>query len=403
MTTADVPAGPLTDLRVVEMGQLLAGPFCGQLLADFGAEVIKLESPGVGDPMRQWGREKAHGKSLWWPVVARGKKSVTCNLRSPEGQDLARQIIAEADVVVENFRPGTLERWGLGVEELHKINPGLIVARVSGYGQSGPYSARAGFGSIGEAMGGIRYVTGDPTNAPSRAGISLGDSLAAVFATIGVLAALHHREKTGVGQVVDSAIYEAVLAMMESLLPEWAIGGYQRERTGSVLPNIAPSNVYPTKEDSMILVAANQDSVFGRLATAMDRTDLIDDPRYRDHASRGLNMDELDELIASWTVERGTDELLELLHEAGVPAGRIYTASDMFADPHFAAREAIVKLAHPDFGEFPMHGVFPKLSKTPGAVRHAGPALGEHNADIYGALLGLTDSDQAALAERGTI
>ncbi|ORM25981.1 CoA transferase [Williamsia sp. 1135] len=403
MTTADAPAGPLTDLRVVEMGQLLAGPFCGQLLADFGAEVIKLESPGVGDPMRQWGREKAHGKSLWWPVVARGKKSVTCNLRSPEGQDLARRIIAEADVVVENFRPGTLERWGLGVEELHEINPGLIVARVSGYGQSGPYSARAGFGSIGEAMGGIRYVTGDPTNAPSRAGISLGDSLAAVFATIGVLAALHHREKTGVGQVVDSAIYEAVLAMMESLLPEWAIGGYQRERTGSVLPNIAPSNVYPTKEDSMILVAANQDSVFGRLATAMDRTDLIDDPRYRDHASRGVNMDELDELIASWTAERGTDELLELLHEAGVPAGRIYTASDMFADPHFAAREAIVKLAHPDFGEFPMHGVFPKLSKTPGAVRHAGPALGEHNADIYGALLGLTDSDQAALAGRGTI
>ncbi|WP_207842519.1 CaiB/BaiF CoA transferase family protein [Williamsia soli] len=403
MTTADAPAGPLTDLRVVEMGQLLAGPFCGQLLADFGAEVIKLESPGVGDPMRQWGREKAHGKSLWWPVVARGKKSVTCNLRSPEGQDLARQIIAEADVVVENFRPGTLERWGLGVEELHEINPGLIIARVSGYGQSGPYSARAGFGSIGEAMGGIRYVTGDPTNAPSRAGISLGDSLAAVFATIGVLAALHHREKTGVGQVVDSAIYEAVLAMMESLLPEWAIGGYQRERTGSVLPNIAPSNVYPTKEDSMILVAANQDSVFGRLATAMDRTDLIDDPRYRDHASRGVNMDELDELIASWTAERGTEELLELLHEAGVPAGRIYTASDMFADPHFAAREAIVKLAHPDFGEFPMHGVFPKLSKTPGAVRHAGPALGEHNADIYGALLGLTDSDQAALVERGTI
>jgi formyl-CoA transferase len=231
----------------------------------------------------------------------------------------------------------------------------------------------------------------------------LGDSLAAVFATIGVLAALHHREKTGVGQVVDSAIYEAVLAMMESLLPEWAIGGYQRERTGSVLPNIAPSNVYPTKEDSMILVAANQDSVFGRLATAMDRPDLIDDPRYRDHASRGVHMEELDELIASWTAERGTDELLEALHEAGVPAGRIYTARDMFADPHFAARDAIVKLAHPDFGEFPMHGVFPKLSETPGAVRHTGPELGQHNADIYGVLLGLTESDQAALAERGTI
>lgn len=403
MTEGTASAGPLTDLRVVEMGQLLAGPFCGQLLADFGAEVIKLESPGSGDPMRQWGREKPHGKSLWWPVVARGKKSVTCNLRTPEGQDLARQIIAKADVVVENFRPGTLERWGLGVDQLQEINPGLIVARVSGYGQTGPYSARAGFGSIGEAMGGIRYITGDPGSVPSRAGISLGDSLAAVFATVGVLAALHHREKTGRGQLVDSAIYEAVLAMMESLLPEWAIGGYQRERTGSVLPNIAPSNVYPTKSDDMILVAANQDSVFGRLATAMNRTELIDDPRYRDHASRGANMAELDDLIADWTRSYEAGELLDLLHEAGVPAGKIYTASDMFNDPHFAARDAIVKLAHPDFGEIPMHGVFPKLSETPGGVRHPGPALGQHNHAIYGGLLGLTDAEQTAFTERGVI
>ena len=403
MTEETVSAGPLTDLRVVEMGQLLAGPFCGQLLADFGAEVIKLESPGSGDPMRQWGREKPHGKSLWWPVVARGKKSVTCNLRTPEGQDLARQIIAKADVVVENCRPGTLERWGLGVDQLQEINPGLIVARVSGYGQTGPYSARAGFGSIGEAMGGIRYITGDPGSVPSRAGISLGDSLAAVFATVGVLAALHHREKTGRGQLVDSAIYEAVLAMMESLLPEWAIGGYQRERTGSVLPNIAPSNVYPTKSDDMILVAANQDSVFGRLATAMNRTELIDDPRYRDHASRGASMAELDDLIADWTRSYEAGELLDLLHEAGVPAGKIYTASDMFNDPHFAARDAIVKLAHPDFGEIPMHGVFPKLSETPGGVRHPGPALGQHNHAIYGGLLGLTDAEQTAFTERGVI
>ena len=403
MTEGTASAGPLTDLRVVEMGQLLAGPFCGQLLADFGAEVIKLESPGSGDPMRQWGREKPHGKSLWWPVVARGKKSVTCNLRTPEGQDLARQIIAKADVVVENFRPGTLERWGLGVDQLQEINPGLIVARVSGYGQTGPYSARAGFGSIGEAMGGIRYITGDPGSVPSRAGISLGDSLAAVFATVGVLAALHHREKTGRGQLVDSAIYEAVLAMMESLLPEWAIGGYQRERTGSVLPNIAPSNVYPTKSDDMILVAANQDSVFGRLATAMNRTELIGDPRYRDHASRGANMAELDDLIADWTRSYEAGELLDLLHEAGVPAGKIYTASDMFNDPHFAARDAIVKLAHPDFGEIPMHGVFPKLSETPGGVRHPGPALGQHTRAIYGDLLGLTDAEQTAFTDRGVI
>jgi formyl-CoA transferase len=397
------PTGPLSDLRVVEMGQLLAGPFCGQLLADFGAEVIKLEPPGVGDPMRQWGREKAHGKSLWWPVVARNKKSVTCNLRSDEGQALARRIIADADIVVENFRPGTLERWGLGFDDLRETNPRLIMARVTGYGQSGPYSPRAGFGSIGEAMGGIRYVTGNPDLPPSRAGISLGDSLAAVFATIGVLTAVHHRQNTGRGQLVDSAIYEAVLAMMESLLPEWDIGKYQRERTGSVLPNIAPSNVYPTLGGEMILVAANQDSVFGRLATAMDRADLITDPRYRDHESRGKNMTELDDLVAEWTSTRETDQVLDVLHEAGVPAGRIYTARDMFDDPHFAAREAIVRLAHPDFGEIPMANVAPKLSDSPGSVRHPGPDLGEHNSEIYGRLLGVTESDQEALAARGVI
>ncbi|GGG19435.1 succinyl-CoA--D-citramalate CoA-transferase [Rhodococcoides trifolii] len=400
---SETPTGPLSDLRVVEMGQLLAGPFCGQLLADFGAEVIKLEPPGTGDPMRQWGREKPHGKSLWWPVVARNKKSVTCNLRSDEGQALARKIIADADIVVENFRPGTMERWGLGFDELRELNPKLIMARVTGYGQSGPYSPRAGFGSIGEAMGGIRYVTGNPEMPPSRTGISLGDSLAAVFATIGVLTALHHRERTGRGQLVDSAIYEAVLAMMESLLPEWELGGYQRERTGSVLPNIAPSNVYPTLGGEMILVAANQDSVFGRLVTAMDRTDLIEDPRYRDHAARGVNMTELDDIVSAWTATRETDAVLDVLHEAGVPAGRIYTARDMFDDPHFKAREAIVRLAHPDFGEIPMANVAPKLSESPGSVRHPGPELGEHNSDIYGGLLGVSESDRDVLAARGII
>ncbi|MCJ0891515.1 CaiB/BaiF CoA-transferase family protein [Rhodococcus sp. ARC_M5] len=400
---SEATPGPLSDLRVVEMGQLLAGPFCGQLLADFGAEVIKLEPPGKGDPMRQWGREKPHGKSLWWPVVARNKKSVTCNLRTEEGQALARNIIGKSDIVVENFRPGTLERWGLGYEDLRTLDPRLIMARVTGYGQDGPYSPRAGFGSIGEAMGGIRYVTGNPDLPPSRAGISLGDSLAAVFATIGVLTAVHHRERTGRGQLVDSAIYEAVLAMMESLLPEYEIGGYQRERTGSVLPNIAPSNVYPTKGGEMILVAANQDSVYARLVTAMGRADLVSDPRYVDHASRGVNMEELDAIIGAWTAELGTDEVLDILHAAGVPAGRIYTARDMFDDPHFAAREAIVRLAHPDFGEIPMAGVVPKLSDSPGAVRHAGPELGEHNSDIYGSLLGLTEAERAALVDRGII
>lgn len=395
--------GPLSDLRVVEMGQLLAGPFCGQLLADFGAEVIKLEPPTTGDPMRQWGREKPHGKSLWWPVVARNKKSVTCNLRSEEGQDLARKIIGQSDIVVENFRPGTLERWGLGFDALREVNPRLIMARVTGYGQDGPYAPRAGFGSIGEAMGGIRYVTGNPDMPPSRSGISLGDSLAAVFATIGILVAAHHRENTGRGQLVDSAIYEAVLAMMESLLPEYEIGGYQRERTGSVLPNIAPSNVYPARSGEMILVAANQDTVFARLASAMGRDDLVTDPQYRDHESRGKNMEVLDALIGAWTATHETEQLLDILHEAGVPAGRIYTARDMFDDPHFAARDAIVRLAHPDFGEIPMAGVVPKLSDSPGSVRHAGPELGEHNNDIYGGVLGLTGSERDSLAERGII
>ena len=394
---------PLAGLRVTELGTLLAGPFCGQLLGDFGAEVIKVEEPGKGDPMRQWGREKPHGKSLWWPVVARNKKSVTVNLRDPQGQDLVRQLAAKSDVLLENFRPGTLERWGLGPEQLWEINPGLVITRVTGYGQTGPYAQRAGFGSIGEAMGGIRYVTGDPDRAPSRAGISLGDALAATFAALGTLVALQARHRTGRGQVVDSAIYEAVLALMESLLPEWELAGYQRERTGSVLPNIAPSNVYPTADGDLILIAANQDGVFRRLAGAMGQPGLADNERYATHGARGAHMAELDELIATWTATVDADELLERLHADGVPAGRIYQAKDMFADPHFAAREAIVRLAHPEFGELPMHGVFPRLSATPGRVRHAGPALGEHNDDVYRGLLGLDDSEMAKLTAAGVI
>jgi formyl-CoA transferase len=394
--------GPLTDLRVIEMGQLLAGPFCAQLLGDFGAEVIKLESPDSGDPMRQWGRAQSNGTSLWWPVVARNKKSVTCNLRDPEGQRLARELIAHADIVIENFRPGTMERWGLDYDALREHNPGLIMVRVSGYGQTGPYAPRAGYGSIGEAMGGIRYTTGDPDRAPARTGISIGDSLAAVFATIGTLAAVHHRTRTGQGQLVDSAIYEAVLAMMESLLPEYAIAGYQRERTGSVLPNVAPSNVYPTVGGEMVLIAANQDTVFARLTELMGRPELASDEKYSTHTARGVRMAELDELIAEWTAAQDADVLLERLHTAGVPAGRIYTARDMFADPHFTAREAIARIAHPEFGELPMQNVFPKLSLTPGSIRHAGPELGQHNAEVYGGLLGL-DADQIAKHTRSGI
>ncbi|GGO74825.1 CaiB/BaiF CoA transferase family protein [Nonomuraea cavernae] len=394
---------PLGDIRVVELGQLLAGPFCGQLLGDFGAEVIKVEDPGKGDPMRQWGREKPHGKSLWWPVVARNKKSVTCDLRTTEGQDLVRRLVEQADVLLENFRPGTLERWGMSPERLHELNPRLVITRVTGFGQTGPYAPRAGYGSIGEAMGGIRYVTGDPGQPPSRAGISLGDSLAATYACVGTLVALHERENSGQGQVVDSAIYEAVLAMMESLLPEWQQAGYQRERTGPVLPNVAPSNVYPTKDGDSILIAANQDSVFARLAAAMGRPELAGDERYATHGARGANMGELDHLIGGWTAQLPADELLDHLHASGVPAGRIYRAPDMFADPHFAAREAIIKVQHPDFGELAMQNVAPKLSATPGAVRTAGPALGEHNQEIYHGLLGLTPEEIDRLSAGGII
>lgn len=401
--TPDFARGPLADLRVVEMGVLLAGPFCGQLLADFGAEVIKIEQPGSGDPMREWGREKSHGKSLWWPVVARNKKSVTLNLREAEGQDLARALIARADVLVENFRPGTLERWGLGPEALHAADPRLVVARVTGFGQTGPYASQAGYGAIGEAMGGLRYVVGDPGSPPSRMGISIGDSLAATYAALGVLMALHHRGASGRGQVVDSSIYEAVLAMMESLVPEYQVGGYVRERTGAILPNVAPSNVYPTADDAMLLIAANQDTVFRRLAQAMQRPELADDPRYATHSARGEHQGALDELIAEWTRTQAAEPLRALLVEHGVPVGKIYRAPEMLDDPHFAARQSIVRVPHPQWGEIAMQNAAPKLSETPGRVVSAGPELGQHNEEVYGELLGLESGQISDLARRGII
>jgi formyl-CoA transferase len=404
VTGPAVPAaGPLADVRVVEMGQLLAGPFCGQLLADFGAEVIKLEDPAAGDPMRQWGREKPHGLSLWWPVIARNKKSVTLNLRHPEGQSLARRLLGAADVLVENFRPGTLERWGLGYDALAERNPGLVLVRVTGFGQDGPYAPRAGYGSIGEAMGGLRYVTGDPSTPPSRSGISIGDSLAGTYAALGALLALHARARTGRGQVVDSAIYEAVLAMMESLVTEYQVAGYTRERTGAILPNVAPSNVYPTADGQLVLVAANQDTVFRRLAAVMARPELADDPRYASHSARGEHQVELDGLIAGWTATLDADRLLQALEEAGVPAGRIYRAADMLADPHYQARQAIVRLADPELGEIAMQNVAPRLSATPGRVAWPGPALGQHNREVYQGLLGLSDEEVERLADQSVI
>lgn len=395
--------GPLADLRLIEMGTLLAGPFCGQLMGDFGAEVIKVEPPGKGDPMREWGQEKAHGMSLWWPVIARNKKSVTLNLRENEGQEIARELISKADFLLENFRPGTMERWNLSYEELKKINPGLIMIRVSGYGQTGPYSKRAGFGAVGESMGGLRYVCGDPLAPPSRMGISIGDSLAATFACVGALSALHHRERTGEGQVVDSAIYEAVLNMMESLITEYDKAGYIRERQGSILPNVAPSNIYPTKDKNMILIAANQDTVFKRLTEAMERPDLAEDERYQTHSARGAHQVELDTIVAAWTQTIDAATLEEMMEEYGIPSGKIYRAPEMLEDAHFRARDAIIKTQHPEFGELLMQNVAPKLSATPGSVRTPGPDLGQHNEEIYQGLLEFDSDKIAALNSRGII
>lgn len=396
------PSGPLSHLRVIELGQLIAGPFCGQLLADHGAEVIKIEDPTRGDPMRQWGREKPHGLSLWWSIVARNKKSVTCNLRTQQGQDIVRQLVASADIVLENFRPGTMERWGLGYEELQRLNPGLIMVRVTGYGQSGPYSKRAGYGSIGEAMGGLRYVVGDPATPPSRVGISLGDSLAATFGALGALAALADRERTGKGQVVDSSIYESVLGVMESLVADYALGGYVRERTGPSLPDIAPSNVYPTRDGQMALVAANQDTVFRRLAAAMGRPELGTDERYATHVARGARQAELDELISEWTKTLDWSELEELCEKHAVPSGLMYRAPEMLQDPHFKARSSIVSVPHPTLGDVPMQNVFPRLSRTPGTVRWPGPELGQHTDEVLREL-GLSAEQLSGLRESGVV
>jgi len=376
--------GPLDGLRVIELGQLIAGPFCGQLLGDLGADVIKVEPPGAGDAMRAWGQ----GKPVWWPVIARNKRCITLDLRRETGQGILRDLTAKADILVENFRPGTLEKWGLGPDVLHAGNPGLIIVRVSGFGQTGPYAGRAGYGSIGEAMGGMRYLAGEPDRPPSRVGLSIGDALAATFGCVGALAALEHRRRTGRGQIVDSAIYEAVLGMLESTVAEYTEAGVIRERTGAILPKIAPSNVYPTQDGEMVLVAANQDSVFARLCEAMGEGDLAVDPRYADHAARGEHQAELDARIRAWTRTLAAADLLARCEAHGVPAGRIYRVPEMLEDPQFLARESIVQVDHPEFSNLYMQNVFPKLSETPGEIRWAGPRLGEHTDGVLAELLG---------------
>ncbi|MFZ4066783.1 MAG: CaiB/BaiF CoA transferase family protein [Phenylobacterium sp.] len=374
--------GPLSDLRVVEMGTLIAGPFCGQVLGDFGADVIKVEDPGKGDPMRQWGRSLPKGLSPWWPVIGRNKRSVALDLRQAEGRELALALIDQADVLIENFRPGALEKWGMGYEALAARNPRLVMARVSGFGQTGPYSERAGYGLIGEAMGGLRYVTGEPDRPPARAGISIGDSLTALHAVIGVMMALHHRERTGRGQMIDAALYESVLSVMENLVTEYDLTGYVRERSGSVLAGIAPSNVYPCANGESLLIGGNGDAVFARLAATMGREDLASDPRYATHAARGENQAELDGIVSAWTRNWPLPELLALLETNGVPCGRIFRAPDMLEDPQFVARQSIVEVDHPVFGKVKMQNAFPRLSETPGSVRWPGAALGAHTREV---------------------
>jgi len=391
---------PLAGVKVIELGQLIAGPFAGKTLADFGAEVIKIEPPGEGDPLRKW-RLLHNGTSVWWQVQSRNKQSVVLDLRQPQGQEIARRLIREADVLIENFRPGTMERWGMGWEELSRLNPGLIMLRISGYGQTGPYRDRPGFGVIGEAMGGLRYLTGEPGRPPVRVGLSIGDSLASLHGVIGILIALYHRKVNGgAGQVIDIALYEAVFNMMESTLPEYDAFGVIRERTGSAMPGIAPTNAYPCKDGQYVLVAGNGDSIFRRLMAAIGRPDLGADPELAHNDGRVRRVDELDQAIGSWTAARTIDEVLEAMNKANVPAGRVYSAKDIAEDPHYAARENIAQIETRDGLTLKVPAVFPKLSGTPGAIRTVAPRLGEDTAAVLGRL-GYSAEEIAALRAAG--
>ncbi|MGA2521024.1 MAG: CoA transferase [Acidimicrobiales bacterium] len=379
--------GPLYGLRVLELGSLIAGPFGGQLLGDYGAEVIKIEAP-AGDPLRRWGALH-DGESLWWTAIARNKRSVVVDLNTEAGAGVVRRLALSADIVVQNFHPGQLERWGLGYEGLAVENPGLIMVHISGYGRSGPRAAEAGFGSIGEAMGGIRHTTG-PADGPScRAGISLGDSLAAMFAVIGALAAVHERATSGKGQEVDVALYEAVAALMESSLADAEVSGVVRGRSGGVLPGVAPSNAYPTADGAEVLIAANADGVFARLCVAMDQPQLADDPRFATHQARGDNAGELDRLIATWTSRCASDDVLAVMATHRVPSGRVYTATDALEDEHYKARHMVVRMLSGNGQLVPMPGVVPRFSRTPGSIRSAGPALGADTDAVLGSLAGL--------------
>ncbi|MDP6268153.1 MAG: CoA transferase [Arenicellales bacterium] len=406
VTIDDRLKGPLSGVRVIEMGQLVAGPFVGSRMADFGAEVIKVESPGQGDAMRRWGHHRYKDQSLWWPVLARNKKTVSANLREKRGQDLMRRLIKTADVLVENFKPGTLEKWGLDPESLHIINPGLIIARVSGFGQTGPYSSRPGFASVGEAMGGLRYINGFPDQPPPRTGISLGDSLAGMFATQGVLMALYWRDTIGKGkgQVVDASITESCFAMLESALPEYDKVGFIRQPSGTGLANVSPSNIFPTKDEKWVVIAANLDAMFKRLCDAMEQPELADDPRYSTHQARGENCDELDARIADWTREFTATELDVRLDEHGVVSGPIYSIEDIVNDPHYQARGMIRRYQDDELGDIAVPGFVPLLSETKSEIAWLGSSkVGAHNEEIYCGLLGMTPTELQALENDGII
>jgi formyl-CoA transferase len=398
----DKKALPLAGIRVLELGQLIAGPFAAKILGEFGAEVIKIEPPTTGDPLRKW-RKLHDGTSLWWQIQSRNKKSVAVDLRTEAGQELVRKIAATCDVVVENFRPGALEGWGLGWEALSAINPRLVMLRISGYGQTGPYRDLPGFGVIGEAMGGLRYVTGHPDRPPVRVGVSIGDSLSSLHGVMGVMFALYHRDRNGgKGQYIDVALYESVFNMMESLIPEQDFFGYTRERTGSAMPGIAPTNAYRCKDGNHVLVAGNGDGIFRRLMEAIGRNDLGSDPRFAHNDGRVAGVDEIDRAIEAWTCEREQDEVLAVLAKAGVPAGKIYSAADILNDPHYQARDMIRDIETKDGVRLKVPGIVPKLSETPGQIREAAPALGEHT-DAVLRDLGLSGAEVEALRRQQII
>jgi formyl-CoA transferase len=393
---------PLQGVKVIELGTLIAGPFCARLLAEFGAEVIKIEPPEGGDPLRKW-RKLHDGTSLWWYAQARNKKSVTLDLKHPEAQEIVRKLARDADIVIENFRPGAMEKWGLGWNELSSINPRLIMIRLSGFGQTGPYRDRPGFGAIAESMGGLRYVTGHPDRAPVRVGVSIGDSIAALHGVIGALMALHHRNVNGGrGQYVDVALYEAVFNLMESVLPEYDMFGFVRERSGASLPGIVPSNTYVTRDGKYVVIGANADSIFKRMMNAIGRPDLAGDASLAHNDGRVARTEEIEKVIGDWVAAHDLDHVLGVLEKADVPSGKIYDIADIVRDPHYAAREMIRSHRLKDGTTLKLPGIVPKLSDTPGETKWIGPALGEHTAEVLAAL-GYGDEQQRELKKRGVI